>query len=267
MEGQVVSLNLRYNEPRDGDDSWPNRVGHVVTTLLAHRPLLVGTQEGLRGMLEELAAKLPGYAWIGEGRRGGSDDEHCAIFYDHDRLELLEQGQFWLSEQPGLAGSVGWDASLPRICTWAKLRDRASGLAFRCYNTHLDHQGVEARLEGARLLGRRIADDRREDRLPALLTGDFNSFPGDAPIRLLRGERDPGEGFGLSDAYAQATAEIGATYHAFQGGEAGEPIDYVFATEGIDLSDVRVDRRSVDGRYPSDHYPIVVAIALRPPRL
>jgi len=35
----------------------------------------------------------------------------------------LRDGTFWLSETPEKVGSKGWDAALPRIMTWVKLKD------------------------------------------------------------------------------------------------------------------------------------------------
>ncbi|MBB6674687.1 endonuclease/exonuclease/phosphatase family protein [Cohnella nanjingensis] len=263
MNLRVVSLNLRYDEPRDGENSWTHRIGRVAATLQSHRPLIVGTQEGLQAMLEALSGRMPGYAWIGEGRQGGRADEHCAIFYDAGRLELREQGQFWLSERPELAGSKSWDSSLPRICTWAKLRERDAGREFRFYNTHLDHMGEQARLESARLLVRRMAADSREDGLPAVLTGDFNSEPGDAPMRFLRGELElDGARSGLQDAFSATSGPVGATFHDFQGGTEGPTIDYIFVTPAFGVAEIAVDRQSFEGRYPSDHYPVAATLTL-----
>ncbi|SFI50449.1 Metal-dependent hydrolase, endonuclease/exonuclease/phosphatase family [Paenibacillus sp. UNC496MF] len=263
MAWTVMTFNLRNSSANDGDNAWPNRIGAAAATIRAHAPSLFGIQEGFLHMLEELNALLPDYAWIGEGRGGGTEDEHCAIFYRKADFDLLEQGQFWLSETPEQAGSVGWDSSLPRICTWGRFR--AAGSPEReiaVYNTHLDHIGEQAREQGMRLVLRSMAREG-QDR-PAILMGDFNAEPGDRVIRFLRGQTDiDGDRSELTDAYAALEASPGRTFHDFRGGTEGEPIDYLFVNAPLTVSAVQVDRGDIDGRYPSDHYPVIARIAPR----
>ncbi len=242
----------------------PRRVDKVVDTIRRHDPALIGTQEGLIGMLTDLGRRLPEYERIGIGRLGGTDGEHTAIFYKKSEFAAVDFGQFWLSEQPELPASVGWDADLPRVCTSARFRHRGSGRELYFFNTHLDHIGRTARLEGSRLIGRRIDEAREETALPLVLTGDFNCHPTHEPIRFLRGELEPRMRTRLIDAYtALPDGRAGLTAYSFRGGEAGEPIDYIFATEECVASQVQVDRNPVDGGYPSDHYPIVAALRIR----
>ena len=56
------------------------------------------------------------------------------------KFELLEQGTFWLSPASAVP-SKGWDAALPRICTWGQFRDKGTGFVFYFFNTHFDHMG------------------------------------------------------------------------------------------------------------------------------
>src|SRR5690606_17777256 len=98
---------------------------------------------------------LPGYARLGNGRTAENGGEHCAIFYKQDEVKVMKQGQFWLSEEPETAGSIGWDAMLPRICTWAQFSDQA-GREWFVFNTHLDHVGKEAKAKGSKLIWSRM---------------------------------------------------------------------------------------------------------------
>ena len=86
---------------------------------------------------------------------------------------LLWDATFWLSPTPGVAGSQGWDAALPRIATWARLRDRQSGRSFVIVNTHFDHMGETARRESARLVVARAQG--LADGAPLAVTGDLNA--------------------------------------------------------------------------------------------
>ncbi|UUZ84213.1 endonuclease/exonuclease/phosphatase family protein [Paenibacillus sp. P26] len=218
----AMTFNLRYDTPNDGPNQWTNRIGKAAAIIRDHDPLIVGTQEGYYAMLKALHERLSDYAWAGTGRHGGQENEHCAIFYKKDELDLVEHRTFWLSETPETAASQSWDSNLPRICTWARFVHRGTGTAFAVFNTHLDHIGQEARNQGARLIWDAIRKHREEHGTPVLLTGDFNSYPGDLPIRFLRGETEYMERqTELKDAYAALDGEIGLTAHSFLGGDQG----------------------------------------------
>jgi hypothetical protein len=115
---RVMTFNIRYDNPADGEDAWPKRRTKAASMIRFHRADLVGLQEALRGQIADLEAALPELGWFGTGRSAQRDGEHCAVLFRKDRLEVLDQGTFWLSETPDLAGSRSWDAALPRIVTW-----------------------------------------------------------------------------------------------------------------------------------------------------
>ncbi len=258
-----MTFNLRYNEPKDGANAWPNRVEHAALVIREQNPLIVGTQEGYYDMLTDLEPKLPGYAWIGQGRFGGRDNEHCAIFYKEAELELLEQGQFWLSETPDEIASKSWGSMFPRVCTWARFRHVGTGKQLMAYNTHLDHYSHDARCRGAKVIWDVIRSHKFEHSLPIALLGDFNSAPDDVPIRFLRGDMEyEGRSTWLKDAFTALSGPIGLTAHSFKGGTEGEPIDYIFVSPDIEVLETMVVRRSVDGAFPSDHYPVVSRLQL-----
>ena len=116
----AASYNLRNANSADSlqGDGWGNRCPIIARLVQFHEFDIFGTQEGLRHQLDSLKTSLPKYDYIGVGRNDGKKEgEHAAIFYRIDKFELLEHGDFWLSETPEKP-SVGWDAVLPRICTW-----------------------------------------------------------------------------------------------------------------------------------------------------
>ncbi|MDF2962054.1 MAG: Endonuclease/exonuclease/phosphatase [Paenibacillus sp.] len=263
MNITVMSFNLRYNTPNDGDNIWPNRIDRVARIIKDHNPLIMGTQEGYHIMLTGLNERLDEYGWVGKGRMGEHENEHCAVFYKKAELDVLHKGQFWLSETPHEVGTKSWDSMLPRICTWVHFKHRVSGKEFLVYNTHLDHFGQTARDLGSVLIWDNIRSHRAEFGLPLILMGDMNSHPDHFPIRFLRGETDyQGRQTWLKDAYAALPGTIGLTAHSFEGGDEGEPIDYIFVSPEIEVLETQVDRRMIDGGYPSDHYPIVSTIQM-----
>src|SRR5688572_23652685 len=153
---RVMSFNIRYDEPRDGENAWPNRKKLVATLIRLHQVDLIGVQEALKGQLDDLSELIPEYAWIGVGRTDGKlGGEFSAILFRKNRFAMLETATFWLSETPHIP-SKGWDAAFPRIVTWAKFSDKQTQRVFFHFNTHFDHRGTRAREESGRLLLRRI---------------------------------------------------------------------------------------------------------------
>ena len=123
---RVMSFNIRYNNAKDSINAWPNRKDKVASQVLFHQPAILGVQEALWDQMEDLAQRLPQYKYVGIGRDGGNKGEFSAIFYDTNRLQLLQSHTFWLSETPEAVGVKGWDAALPRIVTYARFRDRVT---------------------------------------------------------------------------------------------------------------------------------------------
>lgn len=260
-----MTFNLRTNVPSDGDNAWPMRPASVAQAILRHDADIVCVQEALHGMLLDLEPLLADYAWVGEGRRGGQDDEFCAIWYKRSKASVEACGSFGLSETPERLGVLGWGADYPRMCTWARLRAAApdggndgNDEALTVFNTHLDHISEPAQVNGMRLIADRIGELRAQTAgASVVLTGDFNVGPGHA---VVRGLEQAGYVNGYS-ALPGGAAAAGATFHDFRGGEAGEPIDYIFASPGVAVERIEVDRGLYEGRYPSDHYPVCAVLS------
>jgi endonuclease/exonuclease/phosphatase family metal-dependent hydrolase len=243
---RAMSCNVRYGTADDGADAWPLRCDALADVIAGVEPHLLGVQEALDFQVDFLARRLPHHRRIGQGRDGGEKGEHAALFVDERRFEVVDHGDFWLSATPDVVASVGWDAALTRLCTWARLRVRATGRELHAWNTHFDHRGEQARLESARLLARRIGATPG----PHVVVGDLNCGEASAPLDALRaaGLRDS-----FRDLHPDATA-VG-TFHAFRGTTSGEKIDYVLVDGGlVTLAAALLQAPGPDGRWPSDHH-------------
>jgi endonuclease/exonuclease/phosphatase family metal-dependent hydrolase len=253
VELDLMSYNLRYGTALDGANSWPFRSATAIAVIAEARPDVVGLQEVLSFQRVALTETLEGYAAFGAGRQADGSGEQCTILYLRERLRPVDGGTFWLSDEPAQAGSKGWDASLPRICTWIVL-ETADGARFTVFNTHFDHRGPRARLESARLLARRVA--QRADPGPAFVIGDLNAGEDSAPLEVLLSE--------LVDTFRAAhpeAREVG-TAHGFNGRTDGAKIDYVLTTAGVETLGARIVRERRDGRLPSDHFPVTARVRL-----
>jgi endonuclease/exonuclease/phosphatase family metal-dependent hydrolase len=281
---RVMTFNIRYDNPQDGADVWTNRKDKVASMVRLYDADIVGMQEAQRNQIDDLAKRLPKYEWFGVGRHDGKDaGEFTPIFYRSDRLTLLDQKTFWLSPTPDLAGSRGWDAALPRIATWARFRASAESEStkteFYVFNTHFDHMGVVARLESAKLLRAKVAEIAGDH--PAVLIGDFNCLPGSPPYQWLIGKEPPPpviEGAKIEtekaivpakDALADAMLHTRLPHHGptttwngFTALVPGRKIDHIFVRGPIAIEQHAILADHWDGRFPSDHLPVIVEMTV-----
>lgn len=259
---RVMSFNLRYGTADDGEDSWRYRRDLVVQVIEDAGPDIIGTQEALRFQLDELEEALPGYGEVGVGREDGvAAGEYSAILYRTSRLRVDEHGTFWFSETPEVPGSIAWGARFPRICTWSRFVDRSSGRGFYVFNVHLDHESQESRERSVELLLARI--EARERSEPVIVTGDFNAGEDNPAMRrLLDAGAHGGPSFRDSFRVAHPDATDVGTFHGFEGGTGGPKIDAVLVSDAWEVVSASIIRASRDGRYPSDHFPVMAEVRL-----
>lgn len=264
---RVMSFNIRYGTAGDGENHWNKRKEFLVATIKAFNPDLLGTQETLAFQRDYLAAQLPGYGVFAAGRDDGKDaGEMAALYWRQSRYEKLDGGHFWLSETPATPGSKGWDAALPRIVTWVKLRDRtAAGAKPLLYaNTHFDHRGQRARTESAKLLRERVAQLGAGCSL--IVTGDFNAGEGSDPYKALFGKSADADS-PVVDAFRVAHPTKASDEGTFTGFHAtrtrGPRIDWIGCSRDWSVASAAIDRTAKDGQTPSDHFP-VTAVLKRP---
>ncbi|TDL32868.1 endonuclease/exonuclease/phosphatase family protein [Jeotgalibacillus sp. S-D1] len=260
----ILTFNLRVDLPQDGENAWRFRSQKAAEVIKSHKPAVFGTQEGKRHMLKDLERDLGDYGWLGGDRRGGNEDEFCALFYQRERVEAVDHGQFWLSETPEVPGSISWESDYPRICTWAVFQlNENRDKKFIVYNTHLDHISQKARENGIHLIGEKIKEHQEKTNLPIILMGDLNSELENEVVRFLRGQIPlNGSTIKLKDAFEKLEEAPGRTFHGFQGGLDGAPIDYIFTTLDIVVKDTKIDRSRAEEGYPSDHYPVIAAVEI-----
>ena len=254
----VMTFNMRYDNPEDGQNNWRFRRERVAGVIKAQEVDVLGTQELLSNQFNDLSGLLTGYQGVGVGRLDGVESgEYCAVFFRKDRFTLLDSGTFWLSETPEVVGSLGWDGACERIATWVVLRDR-DGREFFFIDTHLDHVGQVARDEGVSLLMKRI--ETLSGGRPVILTGDFNSEPGSSVMAHVQKDGV------LRDAKAIAAQRSGTDWSFSDFGqipEAERPLlDYIFVSGDIEAVRYEVLPDTFDGGYVSDHAPVMAVVKI-----
>lgn len=257
---KVMTFNIRFDNPDDGINRWENRRSLIISALLEEAPDVVGMQEVLVHQADYLDKNLPGYGYVGTGRDDGKTaGEHSPIFYHQERLKVIDWGTFWLSATPGDTGSAGWDAALPRICTWVKFHDTQAGHDFFFLNTHFDHVGSLARIESAKLIQDYI--HQQTSGLPVVLTGDFNFSPDEAPYRILHDQET-----GLQDVCGMADGLkhcMQGTFNGFGRNSGPERIDMIFIKGDWKVDDYKIIRAMEGDMFISDHWPVTADLLLR----
>ena len=260
---KLMAYNLKFASP-SFEPSWAVRREIQVDMICKYRPDIIGTQEGLKEQIDYLMDHLSEYVVIGEGRKGGDDDEHMAILFRRDRFRLREMGSFQLSEKPEVPGSG--PENNPRMVTWARLAriNRPADeepspypVEYRghwentqelyVFNTHLDvSKGrLLAKLSSARLIVERInALDRFGEwtqTRPVFLLGDFNSRPGGEAHKAFVGDPDSDDPRLLNDS-----------------ADGENEIDWILSRGNVKVLSYEIVDDNVDGVYASDHKPILV---------
>lgn len=276
----VGTYNIRYDTPQDHVDgnSWPQRAPIVTNLIRFHDFDVLATEEVLPHQMEDMKRLLPEYAVSTHGREDGKNaGEHIGIFYKSAKYDLVDSGFFWLSEHPDQPGR-GWDAALPRICGWARLKSKSTGKTFCYFGLHMDHRGVEARKNSVGLILKKIDEIAGED--PVILTGDFNTDQHSEPYKLVVASPKLADACGM----AKKPFMLNGTFNNFNPSAYTESrIDHVFVSKNLKvrrygiLTDTyrtptpapetttgnapkEVKMQEFQTRLPSDHFPVLVEL-------
>lgn len=250
----IATYNIRYDNPKDTMNAWQIRKNIIAELLIFNEADIIGIQEGLLHQVEALDSLLPDHAYIGVGRDDGAKKgEFSAIFYNKNLFKILDSNTFWLSPTPKTP-SRGWDAALPRICTWAALKAKKSNDIIFVFNTHFDHIGQAARKHSATLILNKIKEIAENN--PVILMGDFNSDPQTEVYEALQGT--------LDDAFAiTTTPHFGptASFNDFSFFKIPQKrIDYIFVNSFFTVLRHAILNNHYGLKYPSDHFPVVTAV-------
>lgn len=279
----VATYNVRYHNSSDSlnGNGWKQRSPIICDQIKFNDFEIFGAQEVLHDQLIDMLAMLPDYNYVGVGRDDGkTKGEYAPIFYKKDEFKLLDSGHFWLSDITDKPNR-GWDAALPRICTWAKFQKNSSGATFYFFNLHMDHIGVEARKNSAKLVIQRITDMCGDQ--PVILTGDFNVDQHSPNYSILTSSKL------LVDSYNVAGVRyaLNGTFNDFKTDmKTDSRIDHIFVSPKFEVErygvltdtyrSAGIDSKAVkSGNFPkevsltkysartlSDHFPVMVVLDL-----
>lgn len=255
---RLMTFNLRSDSIFDIKNRWEKRKNLVSETVMNYLPDVLGVQELTPLMFLDLKKSITGYESVGMARSKRFFPEKNDLFVKNG-FNIKKYETFWLSKKPQLQGSSVWYSLYPRICTTALVEK--DGFSFRVYNTHLDCILSQAREYGIKKILDYIEVQYEKEKAPIILMGDFNATPSSRVIKNLVDGKYIGRRFvavqeGHADLYNHTTMSM------FKGREQGAHIDYIFVSEEFKIEDVKIIDYSKEGKYPSDHYPLLADVEL-----
>jgi endonuclease/exonuclease/phosphatase family metal-dependent hydrolase len=260
-QAQVVRMatyNMRYDNKGDSLNPWKDRLPVIVQMIQFHDFDVFGGQELLDNQVKGLQEKLTDYEYQGVGRDdGATQGEYSPVFYKKAKYKLLKKGTFWLSETPEKP-SKGWDAALPRVCSWVLLEERAGGRKFYVFNTHFDHRGEQARKQSALLILEQVK--KMAGDTPVILCGDFNFDQNHESYTLIKSSPE------FKDTYDLARIRMthNGTFNSFNiASTTDRRIDHIFVTRDFEVKRYGILTDSYNGKFPSDHFPVMVELVVK----
>jgi endonuclease/exonuclease/phosphatase family metal-dependent hydrolase len=246
-----MTFNIRGALSPDGRNAWPFRRRLLLSVIEAWAPDVLALQEAIPFALRWLDKRLPNYSFF-SGLRSGPRviGPHNALGIS-SRLSVRTHGSHWLAAEPDRPVAT-WGARHLRALNWLSVEcptERPLIVA----NLHLDHISGEARDRGSALAIATLRGLGYPDE-PTVVLGDFNSEPGSAThCSWIEA--------GFVDSWSAAGHDDGAvfTVHNFHGDPlTGETrIDWALVGGPITVAEAWVDTANQNGRYPSDHFPVV----------
>jgi endonuclease/exonuclease/phosphatase family metal-dependent hydrolase len=272
-ELRVMSFNIRFSKAGHSEaaseNNWADakhpRRERAIRVIQENSPDLVGVQEARESQVEDLKKALPEYAFYGIGRDDGeTGGEFTGIYYRKARFTKHGAGSFWLSATPEKPGTSFYVApkACARIASWVKLTDKESGRQFVLLNMHWDHISEPARQKSAALVRERLATLGGD--LPLIVMGDLNAREDSPAVLELIGANDS-IGRKLVDSFRELHPERSpdeSSFNDWKGTVKGSRIDFIFHTSEFKPVAAEIVRKSYDGHWPSDHYPVVATLNL-----
>lgn len=257
---RVMTFNLRADNLLDRRNRWKQRSTIVYELIRKYDCDIVGLQEVTNPMEEDLKNNIRGYHHIGVSRTNRFFMERNTVLIKR-QYDVLHSKTFWLSKRPEKSGSGMWHALFPRICT--RVIYKLNGQDKICvYNTHLDCLSPVARRYGLKVILSDIDTCLKREKMPCILTGDFNARPNSQVMKQFR--REAYELNGLR-AVQDIRPEIykNTTMGGFKERDEGMHIDYIFVSQEFDILNAQIIRYNQNGKFPSDHYPIMAELRLK----
>jgi len=255
MDLNVITVNIRFNNPHDGVNAWPHRKNYLADILQGHSPHIIATQEGREAQLREMESTLSDFELVAPHREWIPERMYPSFFLKKNTFEILYSFDKWLSETPDVAGSKSFESTFPRLMTGIIFRAIGSDKEFFLVNTHFDHIKGSTRIEQAKVLCQEIQKILEPQHFLILL-GDYNDSPDSEPRKQIASCFPQ-----LFDTWEQFNQEEETSHHGFNSEiNAGSRIDWILADKRLTATESYLDKSHKGDLYPSDHYPVIAKL-------
>ena len=246
MELKIISFNIRCCDDKNGN-SIVERAPRLAEVTKKYDADIIGFQEFTVPWEEQIAKFYPEYEMFNK-YRSVHELEAAPILWKKGMFECIKTGYFWLSDTPEVE-SRGWDEKYNcwRMCEYVILKHIESGKVFTYMNTHFGF-GDKGQVDSARLI---YEYSKKISQNPTFVTGDFNM----TPDSLGYGEMVKH----FTDANSVTANDRRTTYHGY-GTVDDEHIDFCFVDEKIKPVSFKIIDETVEGKYPTDHYGLIVTL-------
>lgn len=253
MQLKIISSNIRFENENDGANNWPFRKPILKNIINSYKPDILGTQEGRRPQLDDLN-RIVHLDPIWTHRPWIEERMYPSLFINTAKFEIIESGDFWLSETPDTPGSKSFSSAFPRLCTYAKIKNNDSYLYI--FNTHLDHILPETRINQTKVLISKIKKINSKN-YPIIVMGDFNEGP-DGEVR-----KEVLNNLSLIDPWHESNFIEEGTHHKFDGLNSNtKRIDWILKSDVFNSLNKEIIKYNENNLYPSDHFPIFLELEL-----
>lgn len=294
---KIMSYNLRNCD--DSSSTFPDgaitsnkvadRAPRVAKNILDYMPDSVGVQEGTVSTWGKQLGDLlfPTYGYVGFGREAGLGGEACGIYYNRQKLVLIEANTKWYSETPDVAGSqytkmtkvssgyndvTNTQDKWQRVFTYAIFKRISDGKYYMQINSHFD-LATGANLQNA-IDELNFANNYMEQ-MPVFFTADYNAYENAPYFNEKTKIYEPqgvnyliSQGLKSAKTYADITSEHHTWPVHYYGSKTlanvddCQIIDYIFSSKGVMFDEYKVLTEPVKAGNDthagcsSDHYPI-----------
>lgn len=285
---RVVTYNVLFDlfdhELEDKNYSWPKRLPGLISSVENMQPDLLSVQETYPHLLEDLEKHLGEkfFCFKGESPKG----ETNAIFYKKDRFEIeVESVSLQMPLNPKDDALVREIPNLlpPELepgkqLTIAHFHDKVTDKRFVVLNTHLSYYRINSREDSAHFIIDLVRQFHAQNKA-VILTGDFNTLPNRPDLerfkfhdgnhlkrifsKVLKNTEDSAllGHAGPLTTYTKDFTKVNSK--VFEGlGTPGLILDHIYVSPETAVMIHATEPSKVNGRFPSDHLPVIADILL-----
>ncbi len=232
----------------------------MAASIRAEDPDVFGTQENTAEINTGLMSRLKGYNYFAGTVYNETTKKGNYVYWKTDKFKLIDHGHRYMSDTPTVKSKYEGSNEY-RGFTFLYLESKETGNRFLFINLHADYKSNDS----VRLLQLKAVTafikQKYDENTAVIVLGDFNATPTSDSITSFETD-NPRMGSTLK--VAKAVGDSGSTLAVTEFTTRSTYIfDHIFVTTDRFVTEYysAIDN-IVNGRYPSDHLPVVARLTL-----